>query len=622
MKPRLLLCGGLPAKNSEEDSHEVTRLSAWGKHRNVHIRIEEVARVFLKQFSDRLLDLVEIASYVFSADCLATRNGSWALGRSAEPWSREFKYAIPVRDFGFWNDQQVVRSLSQVLNFVSDDKHDFRFEQSLSAQPAQSYLEFGDSDDWPFQGVDRVLMFSGGLDSLAGAVETAREGKPVVLVSHRAKAAMSKRQKQLVSELRRLLPQAQILHVPVWINKDKELGKEHTQRTRSFLFASIGAIVAHALGSQGVRFFENGIVSLNLPVADEVLRARASRTTHPYALAQLSDLMSLVFERRVEVDNPYLFETKTEVVQRIAASGAKGLIRYTCSCAHTGFFQAKTRWHCGTCSQCIDRRMATIASGFEDEDPDDDYVVNVFRGDRVDGYQKSMAVDYVRHATELARMNDEEILTKFNLEISRAVRSFPDDRKGVAQKLIDLHKRHGATIHNVLSTQLSSASAEILAGELPMNSMLMCVAGQVHLKSSWTRYAGRITDLLRRGVPVACASTKPKDEPHLQEICDGILIGNDEDLRREFPFSRWASSMTKPDWSNEHVGLWVEMKYVRVKRDIRAITEDIAADITKYGDNGHNSLFVIYDPHHRIRDDREIEVFITKHPGMMVDFIR
>ena len=110
-----------------------------------------------------------------------------------------------------------------------------------------------------------------------------------------------------------------MIHVPVWINKDKGKSKEHTQRTRSFLYSALGSIVADSVKAHGVRFFENGIVSLNLPVADEVLRSRASRTTHPWALDQFSLLYSLILGRTFVVDNPFEFMTKTEVVQVIAA---------------------------------------------------------------------------------------------------------------------------------------------------------------------------------------------------------------------------------------------------------------------------------------------------------------
>ena len=161
------------------------------------------------------------------------------------------------------------------------------------------------------------------------------------------------------------------------------------------------------------------------------------------------------------------------------------------------------------------------------------------------------------------------------------------------------------------------------------SSLLAMVAGQRHLVSTWKSYAERIATLLTNGLPVACKSVKPKHEPHLQEICDGILRDHDNQLLREFPFLRWGSTATKPDWSAKEFCLWIELKYVREKLDLRPITEAIAADITKYGDNsapgpvcgvrrnrpsvaggagsGDNEarvLYVVYDPQHFVTDER------------------
>jgi len=56
-------------------------------------------------------------------------------------------------------------------------------------------------------------------------------------------------------------------HVPVWINKEKALGREFTQRTRSFLYASLAAVVARIFDLWRIRFYENGVVSINLPIS-------------------------------------------------------------------------------------------------------------------------------------------------------------------------------------------------------------------------------------------------------------------------------------------------------------------------------------------------------------------
>ena len=152
--------------------------------------------------------------------------------------------------------------------------------------------------------------------------------------------------------------------------------------------------------------------------------------------------------------------------------------------------------------------------------------------------------------------------------------------------------------------------------------MLAMTAGQRHLSSTWQNYARRITQLLKAGLPKACKSEKPKNEPHLQEICDGILRAQDDQLVREFPYLRWGSTSTKPDWSAEDMQLWVELKYIRTKRDINPITEAIAADITKYGDCGRRVLYVVYDPGHLITDEDAFAEPIERRSTMWARFIR
>src|SRR5688572_13816300 len=95
----------------------------------------------------------------------------------------------------------------------------------------------------------------------------------------------------------------------------------------------------------------------------------------------LEQLSRLVLERDFVVENPYIGLTKTEVFQRIASNGGGDLIRSSRSCTRTRSHKG-VGWHCGCWSQCIDRRMAAIASGQPDLDPETDYATPVLTGRR------------------------------------------------------------------------------------------------------------------------------------------------------------------------------------------------------------------------------------------------
>ena len=620
--PRLFLCSDVvvPKSDTLRDGRHVVELSTCGPNANVNLVVEDLAKKFRADLQPRLADLLEIAAYVYAADCATPRSGAWTNAGATEPWQRDLKFVIPVEDVVFWSQESIRALLQQVLGFLSDDCYSFVFVKGAPKQ-RRGYLHFGDDEDWPFYRPDRVIMFSGGLDSLAGAVETASHGKNLVLVSHRPVSTQSKRQTNLFASLRTAFPNVRMFHVPVWVNKDEAKNREYSQRTRSFLFSVLGTAVANSVKADGVRFFENGIVSLNFPVADEVLGARASRTTHPQVLKLFAEFYQRVLERPFEVDNPFLFKTKAEVVGLIRDHGQADLIRETCSCAHQGMFQSKTQWHCGGCSQCIDRRMAILASGTENNEDAHDYATDVLTGPRKDGYERNMAVNYARHAMELNQLSAEQVAERFATELSRAVRPLPDRRKA-AEDLVAMHQRHAAMVHTVISNNIKLHAGAIVDGTIPESSLLSLVAGRQHLVSSWRSYAERITEILMKGLPPICQTKKPDNEPRLQEVCDGLLQAADLDLIREYPFMKWGSNLTKPDWSSEELRFWIEAKYVRKKADLAQINEAIAADITKYGDNRRRVLFVIYDPEHLIIDEVRFRGPIEARPEMLVCFIR
>ncbi len=622
IEPRLFLCSGFQISEDDKikDGKRIIELDSVGNDPNVNIRLEKLAKIFKQNFAPRLVDLLEIASYIYTADASTQRGTDWTDNNSTEAWERDFHFIIPVRDLTFWQTPEVIKLLLQIITFISNDKVKIDFVKLEKDRTVDEYLQFGELEDWEFYGIDRVTMFSGGLDSLAGITEQANQNHPLMLVSHSPVNTTYSRQKKLYEELTAKFD-APIQHIPVFINKDSKLGREFLQRTRSLLFSAIGTVIAESVKADGVRFYENGIVSLNLPVADEVLRARASRTTHPFTLKLFSDFYSLVTERNFIVDNPYILKTKKDIIEIIKLNNSADLIEHSCSCAHTGYFQSASQWHCGTCSQCIDRRVAIFAANAQELDPETDYVVDVFTGKRKDGYEKNIAVNFARHATELNRMSEAEIATKFSRDISRAIRNF-SDQSDATQKLIQIHKEHGKSVCKVLAQKISENSEKLIVGEVDKSSMLFAVASNEHRESSWVAFAEKIIHLLNNGIPKSCQTHKPQNEPHLQEICDGILLANDNILVREFPFMRWSSGATKPDWSAEDLSFWVEAKYVRKKEDLGAIREALSSDITKYGDNGRRVLFFIYDPLHIITNESEFSNPINNRETMMMHFLR
>ena len=352
----------------------------------------------------------------------------------------------------------------------------------------ESYFPFSGTDNAKFT-PDEVILFSGGLDSFAGTVEQlVAHGKKVALVSHRSAPKIIDAQNRLIDHLRRRFGADRVLHVPVRANLKGNLGKESTHRTRSFLFAAIGAVTGHLLDQQRMCFFENGVVSLNLPPVGQVVGARATRTTHPQALAGFRCILSAVLGQPFDISNPYAWITKAEVIQRIVQGGCADLIKHTRSCARV---RAMTNLHphCGQCSQCIDRRFAVLAVGQEQEDPDEAYKVDLLLGGRGPEPDREMALAYIRSASKIGQMTDVAFFAHYG-ETSRIVSHFNEPAGTVARRIFELHRRHAAAVCRVFDAGFDANKADIRNGSLPPDCLLSLVVGQ---RSEVTSYPAPTT---------------------------------------------------------------------------------------------------------------------------------
>ena len=126
-----------------------------------------------------------------------------------------------------------------------------------------------------------IMLFSGGIDSLAGAVhQLENTSSHICLVSHLAQTGRMRTQKRLSDALKDLY-EGRVIAYQFKTTLQGERAKEETQRSRPFLYGSIAFALATALGQDRCYVHENGVTSLNFARRDDLLNARASRTTHP-----------------------------------------------------------------------------------------------------------------------------------------------------------------------------------------------------------------------------------------------------------------------------------------------------------------------------------------------------
>lgn len=482
---RAIVCGSTSDGNLPVGGKPL-RLRLWGRHENVALKINDITEPMMGNVPEAFVDLVEIATYVYVADQAVTRGGDGVENVGAD-WRRRLCFRIPVRAVDLWSSDDVRDALVSTLGFLSEDDYSFEFTELQEAPSIQQYL-FSRAEAEP-DNIEEVVLFSGGLDSLGGAVQEAVVDKRrVALVTHEPSKKLVRRHRKL-RELLNAHSQHAPLFIPVSINKKKGLGREYTQRTRSFLYAALGATVAQMLGLARIRFYENGVVSFNLPPSAQVVGARATRTTHPRVLNGFARLFSLIAGRRFEVENPFLWDTKAEVVERIVRAGCEDAIRFSTSCTHT-WEMTKIHPHCGKCSQCIDRRFAVVAACAQNTDPEEGYKVKLFIDERDEGEPRTMIASYVETANEVSQMTPVQFFSRFG-EASRVLRHLDGSADSAALKVFELYQRHAKRVTAVVDQAIADHAKEIRRRTLPDSCLLRLVCDSAVSAGSWPAPASK-----------------------------------------------------------------------------------------------------------------------------------
>jgi hypothetical protein len=268
--------------------------------------------------------------------------------------------------------------------------------------------------------------------------------------------------------------------VPVKINKDKRLTRETSQRSRSFLYASLGAVVARMFRLKRARFYENGIVSCNLMWDGQTLQAKATRSTHSHVLHLLSQLTTCLLDEEFVFENPYYAKTKTEVCLHLRELHHEACIRSTRSCAESIYKASKT--HCGTCSQCIDRRFATLASKCGMHDPNEHYKLNVFTDDLSTTHDRTMALGFMAFAHKCSRLTRDGFVQACSSEIHQIARHMGAESVEMAlNSLFHLHRRHSESVMEVMADQLAEHSLPLVKATLPATCLIRMVGAGAHL---------------------------------------------------------------------------------------------------------------------------------------------
>jgi ElaB/YqjD/DUF883 family membrane-anchored ribosome-binding protein len=150
------------------------------------------------------------------------------------------------------------------------------------------------------------------------------------------------------------------------------------------------------------------------------------------------------------------------------------MIAASTTCTHT-WEMTNHHTHCGTCSQCIDRRFAVIAAKADQYDPVDAYKADIFTQSRSKDEDKIMAAAYLERANQVRDQDDiTQFIARFS-EVSRVFRYLNGNPGSVAQKVYDLYKRHAKEVCDAMDTMVGRNITAIRQRTLPGDCLLRTV---------------------------------------------------------------------------------------------------------------------------------------------------
>ncbi|MDW7551507.1 Qat anti-phage system QueC-like protein QatC [Pseudoalteromonas peptidolytica] len=305
------------------------------------------------------IDFITIASAVTAAETFERRSVA------ADAWSRVMHLHIPVTDHYLWNT--LSNRLSSILNFLTGDQWQFTFTKTTFQMPAPIISKKSKARLDSLKGLNSVCLFSGGLDSAVGAIDILNgpsNYKPLLL-SH-AYRGDGVKQESIKKLLKSNFGELSYSISPSLMSKLK--GKtDVTMRGRSFNFLAMAVLGISALRNANedssintIIVPENGYISINPPLTRRRIGSHSTRTTHPYFLNRLEELLKDA-GLNIQFINPYQFKTKGEMLAECLDQDAIAkAVPLSVSCSH---------WHrkhmqCGHCVPCLIRRASVHHAGF------------------------------------------------------------------------------------------------------------------------------------------------------------------------------------------------------------------------------------------------------------------
>lgn len=316
-----------------------------------------------RQFQDVALDLFFLSLMVFYADKKVMR------ADQDDAWTRYIELYIPVKSLELWERSKP--TLTAALDFLTGDHWTLQF---------RNYTPLTDNEDAYLNGryryrrsvrkidTDSICMLSGGLDSFIGAIDLLKMGKRPFFVSHYGGGkGVKDYQDSIVASLSSHFGISRIRFFRFFAAAMS--CAEDSTRSRSLMFFAHAIAIASGMGHHVDLFVpENGVISLNIPLTPMRLGSLSTRTTHPYFMGLLQQLLNEL-GLDVSLINPYQFLTKGEMMLECKDRAyLNSMYHKTLSCSHPdqGRWSGEDAGHCGECLPCTIRKAAIQKAGLTD----------------------------------------------------------------------------------------------------------------------------------------------------------------------------------------------------------------------------------------------------------------
>ena len=291
--------------------------------------------------NEKIWDFNTIALSVAAADNSLSRR------RSPDGWTRQIDLTIHLCDPNTWDPVKL--KLEKTLRFLTGDFWNLTFLSDGVRHPSATTLQNYD--------IDCICMLSGGVDSLAGAIDLVTDGKKPAFISQTVRGD-AETQRYYAENIRSASPHFQ------WNHNIKPKGEtEGSTRGRSIIFFAFAALASSAIpptedANTDVFVPENGFISLNVPLNSGRIGSFSTKTTHPVYLKGIQEIWNDV-GINLTLRMPYQFKTKGEVLIECKNQQLlRDLIFRSVSC---GKYRVYKMQHCGRCVPCLVRRAAFLS---------------------------------------------------------------------------------------------------------------------------------------------------------------------------------------------------------------------------------------------------------------------